>query len=346
MNCQRRFLSPRGFPGGTPIRWWLGVMFAVGMVGCAPSAPQCVGGATQLCYCIGGAAGVQSCNGAGTFDSCQCRGADGGTAPQPDSGAIGPAPDAGVASDGGGEPDICVTWPDGSGMCCATATEYAAVNRECPSTYTVDCGNGVRCLTHSTCLADNLCACVTGYLPYHCDGTPRPCTDLDPCTEAEGVFCAPCADGIVIDPLGDLGPLCTAMLNDVLPAINAELDRRRATEGSVVPPAIDLSECPTEPPPFDSFIGRYCDGSFEFAGQLDAQVAAALGACWLQQCGRATGRDEVEAYVADALATYHALWEDNCVGASHCQFYGTEPGCGPCSASTNCPNVTHNLVVP
>ncbi|MBN8613881.1 MAG: hypothetical protein J0L92_25010 [Deltaproteobacteria bacterium] len=145
---------------------------------------------------------------------------------------------------------------------------------------------------------------------------------------------------------GDLGPLCTAMLNEVLPALNAELARRRVTEGAVVPPAIDLSSCPSEPPPFDSFVGRYCDGGSEFAGQLDAQVAAALGACWLQQCGHATGRDEVEAYVSDAIANYHALWTDNCVGLPHCLFYGTEPGCRACAESTNCPNVTHALELP
>lgn len=136
------------------------------------------------------------------------------------------------------------------------------------------------------------------------------------------------------------------MLHDVLPAINAELARRRTSEGAVVPPAIDLSTCGSDIPPADSFIGRYCDGGLMFSGELDAQIAAALLACWAQQCGHGTGADAADQYASDAIANYQALWEDNCVGVPHCLFYGTDPGCGTCAMTSDCPNVTHDITLP
>lgn len=48
---------------------------------------SCVPGATQACLCVGGAAGVQSCNAAGTYDSCVCTTVDAGTETGTDAGA-------------------------------------------------------------------------------------------------------------------------------------------------------------------------------------------------------------------------------------------------------------------
>lgn len=155
---------------------------------------------------------------------------------------------------------------------------------------------------------------------------------------ADGRYPAcPCGAG------GGVGPICDVLLTDVLDGVNDELDSRRATEGAVVPPRLDLSSCSGGVPPVDSFVGRYCDAGLEFAGQLDAQVASALAVCWLAQCGHATAAD-AESAASDAIANYYALYEaGSCAGIPRCMFYGTAPGCGPCSDSTACPNVTYEL---
>lgn len=170
-----------------------------------------------------------------------------------------------------------------------------------------------------------------------------PCADgssgTQSCNLATGLFGACSCGGS-----GEVGPLCQHLLTQVVAGINAELDARRASEGSIVPPRIDLSSCPSEIPPFDSFIGRYCDAGLEFTGQLDAQIAAALGVCWAQQCGHGTGADDAEAYAADAIANYRALYDgENCSATTRCMFYGVTPGCGTCANSTACPNVTFGL---
>ncbi len=48
--------------------------------------PKCVAGSTHACLCLDGRSGVQSCNGAGTYDPCVCSDADSGSDVESDLG--------------------------------------------------------------------------------------------------------------------------------------------------------------------------------------------------------------------------------------------------------------------
>lgn len=59
----------------------------------------------------------------------------------------------------------------------------------CPPAYTVSCGGGVACPMNTECVAEGGCRPANGYWGIHCDGTPRPCSATDPCTEAYAARC-------------------------------------------------------------------------------------------------------------------------------------------------------------
>lgn len=115
-----------------------------------------------------------------------------GTGPDPDPGPL-PGFDAGRADrDAGGTSSdrVCVMGSDGA-VCCAPRASFAAVPKQCPPSYSVDCGGGRSCLADSTCMGD-LCQCHSGYVLYHCEGETRPCTTTDPCVATGAGFCARC----------------------------------------------------------------------------------------------------------------------------------------------------------
>lgn len=85
---------------------WVGLVVA--LAGCGSSVPKCTPGTSGSCFCPSGAAGAQTCNRNGEFDSCFCAATDAGSAT--DAGR----PDAGTMSqvDAGQPCSQSQFWPD------------------------------------------------------------------------------------------------------------------------------------------------------------------------------------------------------------------------------------------
>lgn len=179
------------------LHWALVVALVVSAAGCRAAA-RCTSGARQSCYCSPTRMGAQACNGLGAYGPCDCS-------PPRDGGMPDVPP-----------PEMCWTDSMSGAQCCAPPEVFAAIPQECPPTFDVACSDGTQCISHSTC-SGGRCFCEPPYLAYHCDGTSRPCTGTDPCTEM--AFCARCPAGarvaqyVAIDaPLASVSEGCVAPL--------------------------------------------------------------------------------------------------------------------------------------